>query len=75
MNQFILGIIFALMIIPIADGLAGVVLTFFEMLKSSMSTVIMKNNHKIQNPDGEIQTRPIGFITPEEEGGDTDDDI
>lgn len=75
MNQFILGIIFALMIIPIADGLAGVVLTFFEMLKSSMSTVIMKNNHKIQNPDGDIQTRPIGFITPEEEEGDTDDNI
>lgn len=75
MEQFILGIIFALMIIPIADGLAGVILTFFEMLKSSISTVIMKNNHKIQNPDGDIQTRPIGFITPEEEEGDTDDDI
>ena len=75
MNQFILGIIFALVIIPIADGLAGVVLTFFEVLKSAMSTIIMKNNHKIQNPDGEIQTRPIGFITPEEEEGDTDDNI
>lgn len=75
MNQFILGIIFALVVIPIADGLAGVVLTFFEMLKSSKSTVIMKNNHKIHNPDGDIQTRPIGFITPEEEEGDTDDNI
>ena len=75
MNQFILGIIFALMIIPIADGFAGVILTFFEVLKSSMSTIIMKNNHQIQNPDGDIQTRPIGFITPEEEEGDTDDNI
>lgn len=63
------------MVIPITDGLASVVLTFFEMLKSSMSTIIMKNNHKIQSPDGDIQIHPIGFITPEEEEGDTDDDI
>ena len=75
MNQFILGIIFALMVIPIADGLTGIILTFFEMLKSSMSTVIMKNNHQIQNSDGDTETRPIGLLTLKEEEGDIDDNI
>ena len=53
------------MIIPIADGLTGVMLTFLEMLKSFMSVVIMRNNHKIQNPEEETH-HPIGFITEEE---------
>ena len=65
MNQFVLGILFALMIIPITDGLTGVILTFLEMLKSFMSIVIMRNNHKIQNPVEETH-HPMGFMTEEE---------
>ena len=72
--EFILGIIFAILIMPILDGIANIILTFFEVLKSKMSTIIIKHNQAIQNQEDIIQ-RPIGFITPKEEEGDTDDDI
>ena len=74
MANFILGVIFSLMIIPIIDGITSLVLTFLEMLKSYISIIIMKNNHKIQNPE-EVKTNTIGFVITKEEEEEANDNI
>ena len=79
MNNFIFGILFALVIIPIADGITSLVLSFFEMIKSYISVKIAKCNQKIQNSVVQDDRRVIGFAIPdddnEEEEEDETDDI
>lgn len=77
MNNFIFGILFALVIIPIADGITSLILSFFEMIKSYISVKIAKCNQKIQNSVVQDDKRIIGFSIPDddtkEEEGETDD--
>lgn len=61
---------FAILIMPILDGIASLILTLFEILKSNM----IRRNQTAQDQT-DVAQRPIGFITPTEEEGNTDDDI
>ena len=67
MEIFILGILFALVVIPLADGLTSVILSLFELIRSYFAVKIAKCNYKIQNPVVEEPTRKIGFVMSEEE--------
>lgn len=64
MYYFILGIIFCLLIQPILDGFTGLILSFFEMLKSYLMIKISHNNQKVT---GERPSKILGFSAPEEE--------
>ena len=72
--MFILGIVFALVIIPIMDSLTSLIITFLEMLKSHLGIYIARNNQRIE----ENSTRPqrlIGFTVSEKEEEVEDDDL
>ena len=63
MENFILGLIFCLVLQPVLDGLTSLVLSFFEMIKSYFGRVIASNNEKISNPSPKST---IGFVDREE---------
>ena len=67
MNEFILGIIFIVVIIPILEGLVSLTLTFLEGLKSMLGVIISKNNKVIEYKPNK---NPIGFAATEEEQND-----
>ena len=67
MQNFIFGLVFALAIIPILDGLTSLILSFFEMIKSYFGFKIAESNQKIQNLSTEPPRRKIGFDLPGEE--------
>lgn len=63
MLLFILGIVFAICIIPILDGLIGVILSWFELLKTHLGVKITKLSKELHEPEIKHQ---IGFIVEEE---------
>ena len=67
MLRFILGIIFAIVILPILDGLTGVILSWFELLKTYFGVRITKLGQSIHEPEVKCQ---IGFSAKEEEQND-----
>jgi len=73
LENFILGLIFVLVVIPTLDGFTTLIVSFMEMIKSWFAVIIAKNNQKIQNlsaPD--IPQRAIGFTIGEEVEDDND---
>ena len=64
--SFLLGVIFALVGIPVLNSLADLIYCCSETIKSRMNIIISNNNRIIQ---GEIiETKaPIGFKVEEEE--------
>lgn len=80
MIEFILGMLTALIFIPVADGIASTILTFFEMLKMKMGVKISQGNKAINdmNTPTEDVKHIIGFGIPSGEENyeeDEDDDI
>ena len=80
MIEFILGMLTALIFIPVADGIASTILTFFEMLKMKMGVKISQGNKAINdmNTPTEDVKHIIGFGIPGGEENyeeDEDDDI
>lgn len=65
---FLLGIIVALVGIPILNSLADLVYNLTEVIKSNLSLTIAKNNKTIQSlSEQEIVKNQIGFVVEEEE--------
>ena len=65
---FLLGIIVALIGIPILNSLADLVYNLTEVNKSNLSLTIAKNNKTIQSlSEQEIAKNQIGFVIEEEE--------
>ena len=65
---FLLGIIVALVGIPILNGLADLVYNLTEVIKSNLNLTIAKNNKTIQSlSEQEIVKNQIGFVIEEEE--------
>jgi hypothetical protein len=62
---FVLGLIFGLVIQPLLDGFASLILSFFEMIKSYFAVVISKNNKRMTDEE-KTTIRKIGFVTEEE---------
>jgi hypothetical protein len=60
---FIIGIIFAICVIPILDGLIGVILSWFELLKTCLGVKMAKLSQEIHEPEVKHQ---IGFVVEEE---------
>ena len=80
MIEFILGMLTALVFIPIADGITSTILTFFEMLKMKMGVKISEGNKTINNINTPTEDAKhiIGFSIPSGEENyeeDEDDDI
>ena len=80
MIELILGMLTALIFIPVADGIASTILTFFEMLKMKMGVKISQGNKAINdmNTPTEDVKHIIGFGIPSGEENyeeDEDDDI
>lgn len=65
---FLLGIIVALVGIPILNSLADLIYNLTEVIKSNLSLTIAKNNKTIQSlNEQEIAKNQIGFVIEEEE--------
>lgn len=71
MGYFILGFIFAIVIVPLMDGVTNLTLTAFETVKSAMAVTINDNNKKMEEETG--GGCAIGFAIPNEEDFDDDD--
>ena len=72
MEIFVLGIIFGLVIQPILDGLVSIILSFFELIKSSIALRISKANQQMRKLSEEEMEEPrtiLGFTAPVEEEG------
>ena len=69
MIQFILGIVFTSLIIPVLEALAAAILTGLEVIKGKWSIKIADYNHQLQQfgEEKEIRTNVIGFAIPTEE--------
>lgn len=64
---FLLGIIVALVGIPILNSLADLIYNLTEVIKSNLSLTIAKNNKTIQSlNEQEIVKSQIGFVIEEE---------
>lgn len=65
---FLLGMIVALVGIPILNSLADLIYNLTEVIKSNLSLTIAKNNKTIQSlSEQEIVKNQIGFVIEEEE--------
>ena len=79
--MFLLGGFFIIFVLPLLQGIAEIILTFLEVLRSEMSVTISKNNIKISqlsmsNDDGAFSPA-IGFQIPDSDDEytyDEDDD-
>ena len=69
MTNFFLGVLFAIFITPVLDSFTGVIITFFEVIKSKMAISITKSQQKIQSMDKEQPEHyfKCGFEPPKEE--------
>ena len=72
MENFILGLLFALVLLPVLDGLTSLILSFFEMVKSHFALQISRNNQKIQDLSVDTPKYKIGFDMGEEVENDDD---
>lgn len=70
--MFIFGALFTIFILPIIEGLRDLILTGIENLKSRIAIRIYKNNQIINAP--KENTHVIGFVAPDEEWEEEDDD-
>ena len=66
MENFLFGLIFAIVLLPLFDGLTTLILSFFEMIKSFFAIVINHNNNKINGLEDNIVKNKIGFSIEEE---------
>lgn len=66
MENFLFGLIFAIILLPLFDGLTTLVLSFFEMIKSFFVRVINHNNKKINGLEDDVVKNKIGFSIEEE---------
>ena len=66
MENFLFGLIFAIVLLPLFDGLTTLVLSFFEMIKSFFARVINYNNNKINGLEDNLVKNKIGFSIEEE---------
>lgn len=66
MENFLFGLIFAIVLLPLFDGLTTLILSFFEMIKSFFARVINHNNNKINGLEDNIVKNKIGFSIEEE---------
>ena len=57
-----------MLVIPILDGLVGVILSWFELLKTHLGVKMAKLGQSVNEPEVKYQ---IGFATEEE----TDNDL
>ena len=73
MIKFLFGIIFALVIIPVLDGLTSLILTLIEVWKSYLATIITRNNQQIEQLSP--PQRQIGFTISEGEEVEVDNDL
>lgn len=78
---FILGILFVSYVIPLLDGLSGLLLTWMEAKKAKQSEIINLTNIKMRqaaaSAEDDTPTRLIGFCREDdyEEEEDDDDEI
>lgn len=70
--MFVLGILCAVLFIPIAEGMRDLILTAIENLKSRMAIRIYKNNQLINTPPE--RTHAIGFVAPDEDYWEDEED-
>lgn len=70
--NFVIGLIFAIVFIPLLDGFTSLILSFFEVIKSYFSKIIAINNQKIQKLSIDAPQRAIGFSIREEVENDND---
>ena len=69
LENFILGLIFILVLQPVLDSFTSLSISFIEMIKSYFNVVITRNNEKITNRTSKAT---IGFKTEEGEVEDCD---
>lgn len=70
LKYFIIGIIFALLIIPILQVLADIIFTTCEVIKGKMSVIITRSNVEVHKLNMEVQDdnhQLMGFQIPSEE--------
>ena len=69
MTNFLLGILFILMIVPIIENLTSLLLTAIEVAKGYLSIKVTQYNLKLQKMSTEEATncQTIGFQIPEGE--------
>ena len=78
---FILGILFVSYVIPLLDGLSGLVLTWMEAKKAKQSEIINLTNIKMRqaatSAEDDTPKRLIGFCCEDdyEEEEDDDDEV
>ena len=80
MIEFLLGMVAALVALPLIDGIVGVILTGLEALKMKIGVSIHQDNQKISelNAPKEEAKHIIGFGIPsseEEYPKEEDDDL
>ena len=80
MTEFLLGMVTALVALPIIDGIVGVILTGLEALKMKIGVSIHQDNQKISelNASKEEAKHIIGFSIPSSEENypeEEDDDL
>ena len=66
MLNFLLGLISAVLILPLLEGITDLIQTCFEMIKSYCAFKISQNNTRIQNLST-TKNQVIGFAVTEEE--------
>ena len=66
---FLLGVVFAFIVVPLLQVLSDLLFTVNEVLKAKMSVFIAKLNNEIQKINSELEqneTVAIGFQVPNE---------
>ena len=79
MINFLLGMSFILIVMPVLEGLANLILTLFEVCKTKLGVIITRDAKTIKNIEEsqEVVRHVIGFGIPNEEQyeEDEEDDI
>lgn len=73
MKEFILGIIFILVVQPILDGITSLFLTWLENLKTGLGVKIAEKGQQIDLLTANEPQCAIGFAVPDEEEYEIDD--
>lgn len=75
MLEFILGIVFYAVVIPILEGVASAILSYLEVFKGKCAVEVAEYNHIISKMDDEpVASHVIGFQAPVAEEDDYEDD-
>ena len=76
---FILGILFVSYVIPLLDGLSGLLLTWMEAKKAKQSEIINLTNIKMRQAAASVEddapTRLIGFCRDDDYEEEEDDEV